>query len=232
MRNSSSLGFPTVQVIVPGYSETFLHRLSKGKDDNRYLSHAVKTLRNPAMATIEEMLGLLCHIEEVEKLPAHTGKTGFLANSKMMAEISKAQDKFYLLATVAYVNYTFGKYSAACKYVNNMINLDVEFKKEFLVCIKRYLDLKARGYQDEQIEELLRVFHNEDTVKKFYGYIEEDKNPFEEFVLHCDMKCDDSCILKQECRQKRVQEIIDLINRKNKELDMDEFCLKIEKIIS
>ena len=51
VRNSSSLGFPTVQVIVPGYSETFLHRLSKGKDDNRYLSHAVKTLRNPAMAT-------------------------------------------------------------------------------------------------------------------------------------------------------------------------------------
>ncbi len=231
VRNSSGLGFPTVQVIIPGYSETCIHRLSKDDDENRYLPYAVKTLRNPSNATIEDMMGFLMHNAETEKLVSHPGRSGFLANAKIMAEIPKEQETFYLSASMAYINYSFGNYAAASKNAGDMLKLNNGFKEEFLICNKRYLDLKSKGYQQNRIDELLHLFHNEETLKLFYEYINSNKNPFDEFVLHCDLKCKDSCVLKQNCCQRKAQELIDLINMKTKELNIDVFCDDIQNLI-
>lgn len=232
VRNSSGLGFPTCQVIIPGYSETYIHRLSKNTDENRYLSYAVKTLRNPSKATVAEMMGFLMHNKEIESYAIHPGKSGFLASAKIMASLTKEQEEFYLCASEAYVCFALGKYGAASKNVARMLSFENNKKEEFLICIKRYLDLASNGYSAEQIKRLLDLFHTEETVSLFYGYIDNKNNPFDEFVLHCDLSCDDSCILKDKCYQKKAQGLIDLINQKTKELCFEDFVRDINQLIS
>ena len=231
VRNASSLGFPTVQVIIPGYSEAYVHRLSNELDDNRYLEFAFNTARNPACATMSDMIGFLMHNTERAKFASHYDRRGFLSSAKIMASIPKEQESFYFLATSAYVYYTMGNISLACKNAGEMIKLGLKIKEDLLLCIKRYLDLTLSNYSPEQIRELLSQFHCEKTVEQFFGYIENGQNPFEEFVLHCDMRCDDSCVLKQYCCQKKTEAIIDLINTKTAELDMDIFCDDVRKLI-
>ena len=230
VRNSSCLGFPTVQVIIPGYSETYMHRLSKDTDENRYLAYAVKTLRDPSKATVSDMLCFLMHKAETEKYVTHPGKSGFLASAKIMAQITKEEESFLLLASMAYVNFVLGRYAAAGKNVDDILKLYDGTKEEFLVCCKRYLDLKARKYEAGHIEELLRLFHNEETIELFYQYINNNKNIFDEFVLHCDLNCSDSCILKHCCCQKKVQKLIDLINEKTSALKNEEFLREIQDL--
>lgn len=232
VRNASSLGFPTVQVIVPGYSEAYIHRLSKDMDDNRYLESAFKTSRDPSSVDITDMMGFLKHNSERAKFVSYHNRSGFLSNAKIMAKIPKEQESFYRLSTMAYVYYTVGNLAASSKCAADMLKLNLGFNEELLICIKRYLDLTLRGFTDEQLEKLLNQFHNEETVEMLYDYINSGKNPFDEFVLHCDMRCDDSCILKQNCYQKTAEKLVELINIKTKELDVEEFCKQIRALIS
>ncbi len=231
VRNASCLGFPTVQVIIPGYSEAYVHRLAKDMDDNRYLEHAFKVSRNPSSASMSDLIGFLMHNVERSKFVSHYNKGGFLAGAKIMAGIPKEQELFYQLATTAYVYFTMGKYAAASKSIGDMIKLNNGFKEELLICIKRYLDLTLKEINSDKIEELLRQFHSAETVALFLDYINNGKNPLDEFVLHCDMRCEDSCILKSSCCQKTAEKIVTLINDKTKELDINSFCDSINSLI-
>lgn len=232
VRNASCLGFPTVQVIIPGYSETYIHRLIKDADDNRYLTYAVNTLRNPSCASMTDMIGFMMHCAETTKVVSHPGKNGFLSSAKIMAQISKEYENFLFFASMAYVNFTLGKSTDVVNNIKNMLNLNIGFKEEFLICAKRYFELELMEYSPAQISELLQLFHNKETVNLFYDYINNGKNPFDEFVLHCDMKCDDSCVLKPNCCQKKIQNLVDLIKEKSKALSIDTFYSDIKKLIS
>jgi len=46
--NHATLGFPTCHVLVPGYSEIFINRLSFKNNDQRYYRHSINALRNPS----------------------------------------------------------------------------------------------------------------------------------------------------------------------------------------
>ena len=232
VRNASCLGFPTVQVIVPGYSEASIHRLVKDMDDNRYLAHSCKVYRNPSNATMSDLIGFLMHNSEKSKSVSRQKRGRFLSGAKIMANISKDQDRFYQLATIAYVYFTMGNFSSASKNIGEMLKLSLDFNEELLICIKRYLDLTLKGFKADEIKELLLRFHSKETAELFFNYIDNDKNPLEEFVLHCDMRCEDNCILKQSCHQKYAKKIITLINDKTKELSLDSFCNNIKELIS
>lgn len=232
VRNSSGLGFPTVQIIIPGYSETHIYRLSKSADENRYLPYAVKTLRDPSKASRDEIMGFLLHNSEMKAFAGHRNRSSFLANIKLMMELSLEQETFFFSASLAHVQFALGNYENAAKYVGSMLNCRIGFKDDLLVCLKRYLDLTLNGHECDKVNELLSLFHSDETLKIFYSYIDNKKNPLDEFVLHCDLECRDSCVLKQFCFQRKTQELIDLVNRKTAQLNFDTFCGDIRNLIA
>lgn len=230
LRDSSSLGFPTCQIIIPGYSETNFHRLLKDKALGKYLSRSVRTLRNPKTATMEDMLGCLMHIQELARFSPNA-KNGFLSAAKLMADLSPAEETYLLSASLAHIHYTLGQYSLAADYVQNMLLNDTGSDSEFLRCIKRYLDLKLANYPDHQIKELIQLFHTKETAARFYSYIDEKKNPLADFVLSCDMSSCDSCRIQDKCCQKNAQRIIDLVNEKTGQLNFEESAALLKTLI-
>ena len=79
------------------------------------------------------------------------------------------------------------------------------------------------GYSREKIIDILKIFHSQTTVDEIIECMENGKNPFDRYVLHCDGKCEGSCFLKKYCYQKRVQELFELISEKSKELKDDSY---------
>ena len=231
IRNASCLGFPTYQVIVPGYSEVFIHRISLEHHDFRYIAEASQALRNPDSAEENCIEGLWCHIKEMDKLSRNMRVHSFCYGAKLSTTLKSADDKWLMDATMAYMYFRKGEYGETLKFIEQMIPKVKEynmFSAEYLIAVKKYVSMKQNGYTPEKIIEVLNIFHSEETVSEIKGVMETNKNPLDRYVLHCDGKCGNDCFLRKYCCQKRVQELFDLISKKSEELDFENFKNEIE----
>lgn len=230
VRDASCLGFPTCQIIIPGYSETSVHRLLTKDDPNRLMPHAITTFRDPAKATVEDMLGCLMYVQKMNASAAGY-KLGFLSAAKLMAHLSREEEGYLFSAALAYVHYALGQYSTACKYVCNMAEHKDNNDPEFLGCIKHYLELKAAGYPDHQIRELMELFHAPQTAARLYSFIDKHENPLAQFTLHCDLTSCSTCRIQEKCCQHNSRRLIDLINEKSAQLVFEDSVALLKSLI-
>ena len=231
-RNASSLGFPTCQVIVPGYSETYINRISKKTDENRYLPFSVKTFRNPQKADLTDMMAAIMHMNEVQSVYLHyKQRTSFLAGTKLLVDLNSQEENFLLLSTMAYIYYALGNMANVAKNVKQMLKLNLVEKEEYLICLYRYLTMRINKYDVAHIKSTLEFLHTELTVKRLYAYLDNGKNPLDPFVLHCDMQCDESCILKNCCHQEKAQKLIETVNNAAQKLSFDAFSKAVNDLI-
>ncbi len=232
VRDNSCLGFHTYQIVIPGYSETFVHRLANNLNEYRYAAQAMKALRNPSAAALPDQLALLMHVEQMKKFTSTIkGAKGFQSGARLSAQLSPQQDSFYMSATLAYVYYGMGKYAQAIPNINNMIACADRETADFLICLKRYLDMKVNGRTAEETRELLTFLHKPETVEKLRLILAAGKNPLEPYTLHCDEISCNSCPLGDICCQSRVLELTDLILRKQAELDFDNFSAELKTLL-
>lgn len=217
VRDCSCLGFPTCQVIIPGYSEVFVYRLIHTYNDLRYHKFAEKVLKNPPAATIEEIMGFMMNQTQIAKwqLPP----VPFVSQANIPAQMDSIDQQYLFNATVAYLNYALGRKKETIKYIDKMLSADTDKDIEQLICIKRYLMLSADGYEEDRIRTILECFHQPHTVQWLFSAISENKNLLDPFVLHCDMKCHHSCILYDTCRKKQTETLVQLIRKKQQEMD-------------
>ena len=115
--------------------------------------------------------------------------------------------------------------------VEKMLKLVSPENEEFLICLKRYLSMRRCKYSADAVKNTLSFLHTEEAINKLYGYIDNNQNPLEEFVLHCDMQCDDSCMIKDRCYQKKAQQLVDIVNQAEKQLSFDEFSKAVNDMI-
>lgn len=211
IRDCSCLGFPTYQVIVPGYSEVWCHRVSQKQNDLKHRKYAVKTLRNPTIATLDEKLGFMMYLPKT--------KLRFTEIALLPANVNPIEENYMMLSTIAYINYSMMRFSEVSKHIDAMCKNSSCKNLEYLICLKRYINLLVNKYDLDEIKTLLCYFHSAETVDKLYGYINKNANPFEEFVLHCDLKCSENCMLYSKCCKKNTMELSKVIQEKTKELD-------------
>lgn len=233
VRDRSSLGFCTYQVIIPGYSEAFIHRLCLKIDEHRYARYAVKVLANPSAAQLTDYLGFLMHEEQMDRFTSNiAGVHGFLACSKLSAMAPPALNRFLMNASKAYVFYSLGKLENAVEYIEGMISFVNTDEADFLICLKRYLSMRIHRRSDRETETLLRYMHRTETVDKLYGMLQRKENPLDEFTLHCDLEHCDNCRLRDCCCQKRVLELASMLQEKSRQLDFDQFCRTMRDLVA
>lgn len=233
VRDSSCLGFHTYQILVPGYSEVFIYRLSREVDDHRYFHHSVKALRDPSKASTENMNGLLKHLEEMGKLTQNISHVhGFLSCAKLSAKLSASEENQLMSASMAYIWYSLGNVEACIENLSRIIPGKNDKDTEYLICLKRYLSLKQHGYNEDEVRRTIAFFHRAETVDNLLKCIEQGGNPLERFTLHCDLSCTSACKLHTVCCQKRIGELASLIAARKQEMDFDAFCRQLKDITS
>lgn len=228
VRNYSCLGFPTYQVIVPGYSEALSHRMAAEHNDARFHKFAQPVLRNPSAATLEEIMGFLVNLSQITKRKLNA--IPFSQQANLPLQLSIDEEGYMMEATMAHLNYTLGRNRDAVKYIDRMLTRCAEKDISSLICLKRYLTFRADGYSEEQIRTVLNYFHDPDVVQNLLDAIENKQNPLNPFTLHCDGQCDPSCILRQSCTKEQTDALAQIINSKMKELNPADLKSQFEQL--
>ena len=232
VRDRSCLGFCTYQVIIPGYSEVFLHRMCPNMNELRYAPQAQRALRNPSAASITDLLGMVLNKEEMSKFTSNIFSAhGFLAGSKLSAYPDPRQDSFLMSASLGYAYYALGQQAQALDCVSSMLACCDKADTGALLCLKRYLSLKANRYAPDAIRELLLYFHQSETVDALYRCINQNSNPFAPYTLHCDEIHCQQCPLVNRCCHKRSYELVLLVQAKDLELDFEKFVRDMTALI-
>lgn len=218
IRDSSCMGFPTCQVIIPGYSEMIPHRLSAKYHNYRYRTAATRALRNPTAVSSEDLLSLMMHRAESMKNRVY-GMEGFLAEAGISALAPENLTEFLMNAALAYAYYTFGKYQDVMGFINRMLKVGDPKHTGYLVCLKRYLAMTVKGFSAEEIRNTLDYFHEENAVSRLYELLEKQQNPFFDLVLRCDMKCGEDCPLRGCCKKPETDKMAWMIVEESKKIN-------------
>ncbi len=231
IRDCSSLGFPTYQVIIPGYSYVYLHRLDNNYFEFTHLSYASRALRNPSSVNLDDYVGTMIHINNMKKLDKSLfNYHGFASGAKLNLNLNAEEDSWLLIATLAYISYEMGQYNMSISYIETMIPFLEKKDKdsaEYLSALKKYLSLVDKGYKYSDIEIILKMFHKKATIEEIVELVKKGENPLEKYTLHCTMKCSKDCILYTRCYQKRVEELTKLIGEKGKNIDFNSFIKEV-----
>lgn len=221
VRDRSCLGFPTYQVIVPGYSEMLIHRLSQKMDDHRYAPYAMRTLRDPAGASMPDMLGLMMHLEQMNKFTSNIrGVHGFLRGAKLSADLTQDEENYFMSAALGYVYWALGRRNDVIPCTESLISYASGDALEYLICLKRYVSLLRTGHTPEDSRRIIEFFHCEETAGKLLACLEQKKNPLADFILRCDLKCSEKCKMYGKCFEKRAKEITAMLDEKSQALDV------------
>lgn len=228
VRDYSCLGFDTYQVIVPGYSEIFTHRLVPDMNDLRYRRFAQPVLRNPSAASIEQIMGYMMDMLQMQKKKLK--QKNFSAQANLPAQLSATEEQYLLDVTMASLNYTLGRNTEVLRYIEKILTGKSERDIEKLVCVKRYLTLQQNHYNEETIHSILNYFHRPMTVRWLYDMLAKKENLFDPFTLHCDMQCQPSCLLHGACLKKQTDVLVHLIQTRNGEMSQYDMIEKLQKL--
>lgn len=226
--NSATLGFPTCQVLVPGYSEIFINRLYRKTSDHKYYRHSVNTLRNPSVSSIQDKLGMLMHLEQMDKIANRVRHMhGFLNNARLSADLSDHEQSMLMTATLGYVYYDLGRYGDVIKCIDQLIAYADSAQLPHLIGLKRYLTLRLQKKDVALIRDTMELFHDAEVVGDIYS----KGNPMDRYTLHCDLTCPGDCPLYGRCHNKRVTELDELISRKTRALDHAAFVSQLDALL-
>lgn len=229
VRDYSCLGFPTYQVIIPGYSEVYAYRFDRKQDTMRYYRLAQKVLRDPSVATIEEIMAFLMNMTQIAK--RGMGQRRFSTQANIPANLDSTEEQYIWYATVANLNYTLGRNVETVKYIDRMLATGIDKDTEKLLCIKRYLTLCSAGYSNDQMHKVLECLHQLDTVKELFKNVAEKRNLMDSFVLHCDQQCKSVCKFYKICKKKHTDDLAQLIRTKQSEMNHSLVGKQIAKIL-
>lgn len=210
VRDCSCLGFPTCQVIIPGYSEMIPHRISTKNNAYRYRQQATRALKNPAAVGMADLIALQMHVMESGKNRLN-GLDNFQNEAGIPGLMSMEEGAYLMNAALAYMAFGLGNMGDAIGYISNMLRRKDTPDAGYLICLKRYLTMVLHKYPAEEIRQTLGYFHQTETVEKLYACLNSKTNPLHHLVLRCDGACTDACPIRNLCRKTKTDEISALI---------------------
>lgn len=183
VRDSSTLGFPSYHVIVPGMSELSNFSVLDAKIYNTRL-YVKELLKNPGDINSTNVQLVKTIIEYYRHYYAYTNIAAIfqLHSSEIISE--NLDLIFILLLSAIYQN----DVSAALKCANVLLSstklLDIQKKTWIHVILEYYKGIHA-GYSDEQIFKCLYVLYNRDAVNEVKRMV---SNPQSVFMFYLHMK--------------------------------------------
>lgn len=224
VRDSSCLSFPTVQVIIPGYSEVTCHRISPDYEKDKPADQAAKNLKDLSKAGADDLLFTLIHMMQNQDVFSKMARLHLANDAKL--------EKRLRVSSLAYINYSLMRHAETVKCIDVLLRSDREVYDEYLLCLKRYLLLKKEGHTPEEAGKILEYFHRPDTVEKLFSYISQNANPLDDYIVHCDGTCSSTCSLLPYCCKKYVSSLVQLVNEKTLELNFSEFASRIRNLLN
>jgi ribosomal protein S12 methylthiotransferase accessory factor len=232
VRDYSVLGFPTYQVIIPGFSEVMIHRLHLPLDDSRYSADAAKVLRDPTQATLPEYMSLLLHLQNLHSMGSKIRDAkGFTACARLSAELDRITSQRLMISTLCYIHYAMGRYDEVMQGTEQLIQLTDGESKQQLLCLQQFFQLKQTNCDRDTLGLTLRSHHSSETIAWLNAQLRAKSNPFAGMVLRCDEIHCAECPIQPQCRQAYTSTLSTLIRNKGRELDTHSFATALQQLL-
>ena len=174
----------------------------------------------------------LLHISEMRKLSEVYAPIFTFSNlANLSLSLSKEKSSYLMSISLAYIYYSMNNISSSLSFLAKAIPFANKEDIDILLCLKRYLSMKLNNRSEDEARKIISYFHKEDTVNYILSSVDKGENPFDKFVLHCDMENCDSCFAKPYCKQKYTTHIIKTVHKGASNLFFDSFADELKKYV-
>lgn len=200
VRNFSYLGFHSYRFVVPGFSEALAVRLGEMIPEYALADEHSKILRDVASASDEDLSWMLTYSDMIR------GVLGRYHHFSRISGIPLQGNGVVFASTArAYAAYRLKRYQDAIGYINACIHSLPEEEQGYFSCIKKYLELRISGIDQDKIKSILFKFFRLEDASKLYGNLEQGKTPFDEYLVCCHFTECEKCRHREICCYQDIQ---------------------------
>lgn len=206
VRNCSFLGFPSYQLVVPGFSETRGYRLVEPMSEYALGDAVVDVYRNAEAASNAQLQMMLMFHNKIQT--AFSRRRNFCGVAGLPLDV---KERSRLLAiTLSYAAYRLNQYALAIKHLEPLLSLKTaeESEKDYYRCVSRYLQMKLSQLPDEKIRLVLEKFYHKDCVLKLYELLQAGKTPYDAQLLRCDCSSCATCRYADCCSYQATAQLL------------------------
>lgn len=215
IRNNSFLGFPCYKIIIPGFSESRGFNLTEEIQEYGLTDQAAQVLRRPAAAQTSDLFLLLMFHSKVQTAYSRSNNFGRLSGLPIHGVANKNQ----LFITLSYAAFKINKLKEAVAYIDKLLKLGSlnETDTHYFRCVRQYLQLKTDAHCDIKIRTILYKFHQAKYVEDLFNLIDNNKSPYEKYLLNCTLSSCGECRIRDSCSYTNCKRIIERIGSIYKE---------------
>ncbi|MBQ3547183.1 MAG: YcaO-like family protein [Clostridia bacterium] len=204
VRNYSFLGFQSYKFVVPGFSETNIMDLYNTISLYVLGDSVHAAFRNPEAASDEDLSFMLQISESTRNFYGRYNVYSVNAG----IPIAGSKNKILSALVRAYSCYRLGRYSDARKHTAYLVsNCFEENDIAYFKCVNKYLTLKESGVSEEKIRSILYKFFRAETSNQLYAQLDQQKSPYEPYMIRCDQHNCSSCKYREDCCYHSLKEI-------------------------
>ena len=197
VRNFSFLGFPCYRFVVPGFSEAYYSKLGELVPEYAIADDACKAMKSPLNSTTNDLAMFLAYNNSINMISGRYFFFGRLSG----IPLTGPKNTFLACITRSYASYKLNDFSAAIKHLNHYLKSanNNDETKEYFDLVKKYLELKKSGIDEEKIKSILYKFFEEKYFNKFYSAINNNTTPYDEYLPKCNYTNCDKCNISNDC---------------------------------
>ena len=210
IRDNSYMGFPSFQLIVPGFSEIYSYNLLRMKEKRSH-DNVRSIMKNLHNATPEELNLLSIFIRY--KMPYfNENNIPYLYGLPMKDSFPyEAEAMRFLLILVLY---KLKRFKDSYNEIGVLMKILYSKKQDidesgitYLRCLGDYVSAKADGRNKDFIDSFLHKFYPEDVVLKVADQFEDTDAVFDHFFEKTNCWDCTNCEVKEKCDYKKMEEI-------------------------
>lgn len=225
VRNFSYLGFHSYRFVIPGFSEALILKLNQAVPEHAVADMTCNYFRDPIHSSDADLHWLLHYSNQIKLTKSRYENFGRIAGVPISGKINH----FLANITRSYASYRLQSYADAIKYLDAATKSADEEDKDYLACIRKYIELKKAGIDEEKIKVVIGKFFVKPLTDQLFANLQNNRSPYDELLLSCDFESCETCRYRKYCCYQDARQIFKIVGSKYRNFihgqDESEFCL-------
>ncbi|WP_347489111.1 YcaO-like family protein [Desulfoscipio sp. XC116] len=213
VRDVSFLGFPSYQIIVPGFSEMYPADLMRVKELKTYTAMS-KTIGNLGRASDEELERVVRYIR-FKRYSLLENRMHLIIGRPLVKALPGGLADVDLLMAVCL--YKLGRLDEACRVLRNVAAVHDGGEDEqycYYKCLADYAEARSAGLAQEEIQAILRQIYPLEIAQKVIRQLHEPEQVFERIYPKFTCWDCESCQAGEYCCYKGTEKVLKVLKER------------------
>lgn len=234
LRDMSHLGFPTVQLFIPGFSGVHYSDYSNTLPLSHMRVNAEKCASDLTEATPDQLLEFMLFCKYRISYMQTTMRRPKLTFSSLLDDVGLnlpvAMDVAYGMLSVAYADWACGNRDV--KQYISMAMSGMEGENEaYLSCLRHVFTRENKSVTPEAYLEQLSFLYEPHIIEQVRQALMPGSNPFSRFVIRCKKENCATCPFAPYCTKSKVTEVREMLYERVRNYDNDAAFAALKNMI-